>query len=348
MIIAEVVIIFPDHVEVQFGSGKEEDYDTDTSLDPKNVSLKVHGKSHITDQVIDPTKLIQSDNFGISPANTTITIVYRQNTIDNVNVASNTMTRVLNADLEFQDELSLNSATLDFVKSSIECTNEEPITGDTEDVTVDELKNRVLNNFAGQNRAVTQQDYVANVYAMPTKFGAIKRAAIHRDPDSLRRNMNLYVVSENYLGKLAVCNQTTKTNLKTWLNKNKMINDTVDILDAKIINLGINFEVVAEAEKDSLDVLEGCISALKSRFASETVEIGEDFYITDIYNTLNETEGVVDVVKVSVFKKVGNNYADISFDVNSNLSPDGRYIAIPKNVIYEIKYPKVDIKGAVK
>ena len=73
-------------VEIQFGSGKEEDYDTDVSLDPKNVSLKVHGKSHITDQVIDPTKLVQSDNFGISPANTTITITYRQNTIDNVKI----------------------------------------------------------------------------------------------------------------------------------------------------------------------------------------------------------------------------------------------------------------------
>jgi len=340
--------VFPNHVELQFGSGKEEDYDTDVSLDPKNVSLKVHGKSHITDQVIDPTKLIQSDNFGISPANTTITITYRQNTVDNVNVASNTMTTITNAFMEFPDELSLNSSTLDFVKSSVECTNEEPITGDAEEVTVEELKGRVLNSFAGQNRAVTQQDYVANVYAMPTKFGAVKRAAIHRDPDSLRRNMNLFVVSEDENGKLASCNQTTKTNLKTWLNKNKMINDTVDILDAKILNLGINFEVVADADKDSSQVLESCLSALKTRFASSVVEVGEDFFITDIYNTLNETEGVVDVIKVGLFKKSGSNYADISFDVNNNLSPDGRYIAIPKNVIYEIKYPNIDIKGAIK
>ena len=340
--------IFPNNLEIQFGSGKEEDYDTDVSLDPKNISLKVYGRSHITDQVIDPTKLIQSDNFGISPANTTLSITYRQNTIDNVNAASNTMTIVTNAILEFDDELSLDQSALDFVKSSVECTNEEPVTGDTEEVTVEELKNRVLNNFSSQNRAVTQQDYVANVYAMPTKFGAIKRAAIHRDPDSLRRNMNMFVISEDYRGKLAACNQTTKNNLKTWINKNKMINDTIDILDAKIINLGINFEVVAESEKDSLDVLETCISSLKKRFASQTVEIGEDFFITDIYNTLNETDGVVDVVKVSVFKKTGDSYADISFDINNNLSPDGRYVSIPKNVIWEIKFPNIDIKGAIK
>lgn len=342
------VDIFPNKIEIQFGSGKEEDYDTGVQLDPKNVSLKVYGKSHITDQVIDPTKLIQSDNFGISPANTTITIKYRQNSVENVNVASNTMTTVTNSLMEFVDELTLNAVTLDFVKSSIECTNEEPITGDSQEITVEELKSRVLNNFAAQNRAVTQQDYVANVYAMPSKFGAVKRAAIHRDPDSLRRNMNLYVVGEDNASKLSLCNQTTKQNLKTWLNKNKMINDTIDILDAKIINLGIDFEVIAEAEKDSTQVLESCITALKARFASSVVEVGEDFFITDIYNTLNETEGVVDVVKVSAHKKSGNNYADISFDVNKNLSPDGRYIAIPKNVIWEIKYPNIDIKGAIK
>jgi hypothetical protein len=127
-----------------------------------------------------------------------------------------------------------------------------------------------------------------------------------------------------------------------------MINDTIDILDAKVINLGINFEVVAEAEKDSSDVLEACITGLKNRFATNTVEVGEDFFITDVYNTLNETEGVVDVVQVAIFKKVGSNYADIAFDINKNLSPDGRYIAIPKNVIYEIKYPNTDIKGAIK
>ena len=86
--------IFPDSVEIQFGSGKEEDYNTDISLDPKKISLKMHGKDYITDQVIDPTRLVQSDSFGISPANTTITVTYRQNTIDNVNVSSNTMTTV--------------------------------------------------------------------------------------------------------------------------------------------------------------------------------------------------------------------------------------------------------------
>ena len=37
-----------------------------------------------------------------------------------------------------------------------------------------------------------------------------------------------------------------KENLKTWLNRHRMVNDTVDVLDARIINFGINFEVLGD------------------------------------------------------------------------------------------------------
>ena len=49
--------------------------------------------------------------------------------------------------------------------------------------------------------------------------------------------------SENSFGKLTKTNATIKNNLKTWLNQYRMINDTLDILDPYIINLGIEFVV---------------------------------------------------------------------------------------------------------
>jgi len=342
------VDFFPDSIDIQFGSGREEEFDTETQLDPRNVSLSMNGRTHITDRTLDPSKLVESDNFGISPSNTVLTITYRQNDIDNVNVASNTLNKVVRANLEFENESNLSQTLVQSVRDSIEIINEEPITGDAEDVSTEELKNRVLNSYGSQNRAVTEQDYIATTYSMPAKFGAVRKATMHRDTNSLRRNMNLFVVSENSAGKLAPANQTTKSNLKTWINKNKMMNDTIDILDAKIINLGINFEIIAETELDSASVLERCISTLISKLANELPEVGQDFYISDVYNVLNEVEGVVDVVTVNVFKKIGSNYASIAFDVNRNISPDGRYVVIPKNVIYEIKFPNTDIKGAVR
>ena len=78
---------------------------------------------------------------------------------------------------------------------------------------------------------------------MPRKFGSIKRCSIQKDPDSQKRNLNAYVISENTLGKLTPTNDTIKKNLKVWLNNYRMINDTIDILDPFIINFGINFVI---------------------------------------------------------------------------------------------------------
>ena len=52
--------------------------------------------------------------------------------------------------------------------------------------------------------------------AMPSKFGAIKRCAVYRDSNDLKRNLNIYVVSENQNGTLTKSNTAIKENLKTW------------------------------------------------------------------------------------------------------------------------------------
>ena len=78
-------------------------------------------------------------------------------------------------------------------KISLEVTNEDPITGDVSLPDTDELKQRIFDNFAAQSRAVTAQDYKAVVYAMPPKFGSVKRVNILQDRNTLKRNLNLYV-----------------------------------------------------------------------------------------------------------------------------------------------------------
>jgi hypothetical protein len=76
--------------------------------------------------------------------------------------------------------------------------------------------------------------------------------------------------------------------------------------------------------------------------------IGEALYISDIYSVLKDVDGVLDVTKVKIFNKTGGNYAETVFDVNTNVSPDGSYLIAPKNCIFEIKFPKVDIKGKIR
>ena len=126
-----------------------------------------------------------------------------------------------------------------------------------------------------------------------------------------------------------------------------MINDTVDILDAKIANIGIEFEVISSEEINKYEVLDSCILALRSKF-DRNMYIGERFYLTDVYTELNKVRGVVDTVNVKLVSKRAGNYSNSSLNINQFMSLDGRYLSVPDNVILELKYPKIDIKGTVK
>jgi hypothetical protein len=342
-----VVIRERDRTYLQFGTGdaSSETYNSEL-VDPATVTIDVYGKNYITDKEFDPNNLIKTDKLGVVPSNTTLRIVARANTSNNVNTGAGTIVSVGSALFDFGDTRNLNTTFINNVRSSLEVNNEEPIVGDTPGVTPEELKFRVYNTFGSQNRAVTEKDYEALMYNMPPEFGSVKRVSIVRDYNSFKRNINIYVVSSDSVGKLTNSNAVLKENVKVWLNKNKMINDTVDILDAKIVNLSIKFSIVADMEADNAEVLRNCISALETEY-SKTKFIGEAFFISDIYSILKNVQGVNDVKNVKVEQKNGVDYSDVFFDINRFMSRDGRYIEAPKNIIFEIKFPRSDIYGEV-
>lgn len=337
-----------DRVTLQFGYGSDRTERTDPLVDPSKVVLNVHGKDYFSDVSFDPSNLLETDKFGIVPSNTTLTVVYRSNTTGDVNVSANSLINVDSPDFEFEDPVSLDSDSLSSVVSSIEVNNEEAIVGDVSLPTVDELKQRIYNVYASQNRAVTALDYKSLCYSMPNQFGAIKRANVVKDPGSYRRNINVYVISEDADEKLTQANTTIKNNLKQWLNQGRMINDTLDILDARIINIGIEFEAVANLEANRFELLNKATLEVSSKFIN-AMEIGQPFYISDIYSTINKLDGIVDVTSVKVTQKTGTGYSsDIRFIIDENMSPDGRYIVVPENAILEIKFPDIDIKGSIR
>ena len=335
-----------DRTDLQFGFGSETEMVSGSIADPSNVVLKRHAKEFISDTSFDPSKLTSTDKFGIAPANTTLSIVYRSNTSDNVNAGANQVVRVIDADVEFNNVTTLDDSIRDYVIRSIEVTNDEPILGDVSLPSVDELKTRAMGNFATQNRAVTKQDYVSATYAMPGKFGAIKRCCIFKDEDSFKRNLNLYILSENLDGELVLASKTLKLNLKSWLNNVRMMNDTIDILDAHIVNIGIDFSIVVDDNANKFDTLRKASKAIEDTFLIHK-DIGEPLVISDYFKVLKDIEEIVDVVDVEIVNKVGAPYSDVDFVVSRHTSPDGRVVTPEKTQVFELKYPDVDIRGTV-
>tara|TARA_B110000211_G_C14091541_1_gene559427 strand:- start:1144 stop:2940 length:1797 start_codon:yes stop_codon:yes gene_type:complete len=332
---------------VQFGYGSEENLTGNVIADPADVVLNVDSKPYITETTFDPTKLIQTDKFGVVPTNTSLSVVYTANTTNIANASVGSVTQLITPKLLFRNRASLVEATISTMVSSIEIDNEQPILGDTAPLTADEVRIRAFGTYAAQNRAVTREDYMNLAYRMPAKFGKIKRANVIRDENSLKRNLNLYILSENVNGNLNAPNSVLKQNLKIWLDNYRMINDTIDILDGKVINIGIRYEIIPDLDINRFDLLEQCNKAINDNFLTIKFSIGESVFISDIYKVLNEVPGVTDTKSVEIYNINGGSYSNYIYNVRSNLSNDGRYLKIPADSAAEVLIPNTDIVGVI-
>ena len=125
-----------------------------------------------------------------------------------------------------------------------------------------------------------------------------------------------------------------------------MINDSVDILDGRIINLGIKFTALTENNANRFAVLQRCYSALASLFSVQA-DMGEPLNIMKIYKKLNLVNGVADTTKVEIVRKYGVNYSNDSYDLEANYSADRRFLLLPLEGVYEFKYTNADFEGVI-
>ena len=116
-----------------------------------------------------------------------------------------------------------------------------------------------------------------------------------------------------------------------------MINDTIDILDPRIINIRIKFTAVVDYSEDKYEALNIAITEIESMF-EQKMDIGQPIYITKIYDRLNNLEEIVDITNVEITNQSGGLYSDETLDIEQYISADGRILYAPENTIYELKY----------
>ena len=332
---------------LQFGSGTDEEILTTDVLDPSQVALRMSGRSYISDDSFDPSKLLDSNTLGIVPSNTTLTVIYEANDSDSVNVNAGNLRNMLTTVMDFPNRNNNNVSTELTVRNSIEVSNDEAIVGNTAIPTLEELKIRSYSSYAAQSRVVTKNDYETYCYSMPAKFGAIKRANVVSDPSFTDKRISLYVINEDTDGNLVQTNQTVKDNLKIWLNRNRMLTDRIDIHDATIMNIGFDYQINVDPTRDKLGVLNTVNRKLNDEM-SEKMYIGEPFSISNVYNTINKTNGVVDVKEVKMKVASGTGRSNPSISIEDLLSKDGTKLIPPNNIILEIKNFFIDVRGTAQ
>tara|TARA_R110002020_G_scaffold149972_4_gene326478 strand:+ start:11729 stop:13531 length:1803 start_codon:yes stop_codon:yes gene_type:complete len=328
-----------------FGNGKEDTSNVLNSVnDPTNVILQKYGKDYISSAILDPTVLNENDKFGIGPSNTTLTITYRYNTTDSLSAGAKALNQIDNAVFSFSADAT-DEVLKDGVVTSLEVENERRIAGNNITLTDDEIKQATAGVYASQNRIVTLQDYQAFCYRMPAEFGVVKRAAAFRDDMSPRRSINLYILSEDTSRNLTQASQAIKDNLKTWLSRYKTISDSLDILDGKIINFGMRFSFIGNPNFNLLDSRVAAEQQIREYFNRRKFNFGESLNVAEITKLVNDTEQVDDVLKMEFYGVNGGPYSDIEYDFIKNTTSDGRFITIPQNYVFEIKFYSTNITG---
>jgi len=128
--------------------------------------------------------------------------------------------------------------------------------------TIDELKARIPAVKASQSRIVSREDLLARVYTMPSNFGRVFRAAVHKSETNPLAT-ELYIVSRDQDSKLTLSPDNLKNNLSTFINEFRLTNDAIDILDARIINILIDFDITAESSVNKQLVKQLVIEKIK-------------------------------------------------------------------------------------
>jgi hypothetical protein len=145
-----------------------------------------------------------------------------------------------------------------------------------------------------------------------------------------------------------VATDTLKNNLRTYLSQYRMIGDSIEIRDAFIINIGVDFEIIVLPEYNNNEVLLACIVALQNYFAIDKWQINQPIMLRDLYILLDKIKGVQTVKSIGISNKAGTNsgYSQYAYDISSATQNQVIYPSLDPS-IFEVRYPNTDIKGKV-
>ena len=342
---------------LEFGSGVTSSPDEVIIPNPDNVGLGLVDGVNKMFMAYDPSNFMYTNEYGIAPSNTTLTVTYLVGGGIETNLPSDDIGLNDNVISEI-DSFNLNSSLTTVIQNSIRFNNPQPSSGGGPGETTEEIRLQALANFPTQNRNVTKADYLVRTLSMPAKFGYISKAYVTQDylvaNDTDRQNfinnnplaLSVYILSTNLDGKMTKATNVVKQNLKTYLSYNKMMSDAILIKDAYYANIKVNFDITVLPAYNSQEVLTKCITELQSYFDISKWQISQPIIYSDIYNLIGAVKGVQSVLKVDIENLAGGRHSPYGYDIKSATKQGVIYPSIDP-MIFEVRYPESDIYGRV-
>ena len=334
-------------LQLQFGSVNNNNVDEEIVPNPMNVGLGLPYDRDKLTTAFSPTNFIFTDTYGIAPSNTTLTIRYYQGGGISSNLNSNSLTGIDTSGIVFNKQ-NLNATTAQYVFDSVQVNNKRPASGGNNGDTAESIRQNVLSSYGTQLRNVTADDYLVRALSMPAKYGVISKAYTAKPEARTNSSATLcvYILSSNINGNLTTASTALKNNLKTYLNQYRMIGDSIDIKNAYIINIAVDYEIITLPDYNSNEVITRVNSNVQEFFDINRWQINQPIILSELNNVINLVPGVQTCKKVIISNKAGttSGYSRYAYDIEG-ATQDGTIYPSMDYSIFEVKFPDNDIKG---
>lgn len=338
-------------LQVQFGAGINGQDDSIITPDPTNVGFGSNQGISRIDYAFDPSNFLSTRSYGLAPSNTTLTIKY----LIGGGVVANAPANTINTLVGYSGTPTAVDASQ---LSTVTFNNILPAAGGRDGDTVDELRENSMRAFNEQGRAVTLQDYTVRALSMDSKYGSIAKVYVTQDQltnpnsstdsiiDSNPLSLSIYTLAYDNNKNLTPATVTLRNNLKTYLAEYMMLTDALNIKDAFVVNIGINFDIIVKPNFSGRDVLLACTNRIKDHFNITKWTINQPINLSSIYTLLDQEKGVQTVQKVEAINNAGGIYSQYAYDI---VGATRNNIVYPSYdpCIFEVKYPDTDIKGRI-
>ena len=341
-------------LQLQFGAGSTRSTTEEIIPNPDNVGLGLPFERTKLTTAFSPVNFVFTNTYGIAPYNTSLSVRYLTGGGAQANVEAGSLTQVDDTNIVFINPNLPNTSLANKIFASIASNNELAADGGMDGDSVEEIRQNSLGNFQNQLRTVTTQDYLVRSLSMPSNLGVIAKA--HAQPQKigdyqageLPTVLDLYILSYNINKQLRTASALLKRNLQTYLSEYRMINDSINIKDAYIINIQVNFEIVVNPNFNNNEVITACILSLQQYFEIDNWQINEPIIIKNIFVLLSKVQGVQIVKNIIINNLTGESlgYSNFSYDINNSTTDEVVYPSIDP-MVFEVKYPDQDIIGRV-
>ncbi len=284
----------------------------------------------------------------IPKPNTTLFVKYRIGGGKDTNIGVNVITTMESYDFVVNGP---NSSINNQTSQSMRTTNVTPAIGGADIPTIEEMRNMVAYNFAAQNRAVTLNDYKSLIENMPSTYGAPAKVSVMEEDNKVR----IKLLSYDELGNLIdTVSNTLKNNVINYLANYRMLNDYLDIQSGEVIDMGLEVDLVVNKNENSTDIVKNVVSEITDFFDITKRKMGDPLLVGDLSKDIGNVGGVVNVVDIRVFNKIGGNYStsevaqSYSDPVTKEIQQSESTIYMKTNQIFQIRFPSADIKVRTK